>query len=171
MDNVSVHVNHGANSGRHMDESQSGHKMKYQKGRKKLFILSIGVVIVVALAVLGILSFYRSSTAAVIDTSKYQAVFFTNGQVYFGKLQVLNANYMSLTDVFYLQTKSTTTDSTNPQQTTPQSSSDVQLIKLGDEIHGPSDQMVINKDQVLFFENLKSDGKVTQSITAYQAKK
>ena len=40
--------------------------------------------------------------------------------------------------------------------------------KLGQEIHGPEDEMIISKDHVLFYENLKSDGKVSQSIEQYK---
>ena len=128
--------------------------------------------VVVGIALIGLVAWfvYRSSTAATIDTSKYQAVFFTNGQVYFGKLRSVNSGYMKLTDIYYLQTQSNTKDSQNPQETNNQSS-DVQLIKLGNEVHGPEDEMIISKDQILFFENLKSDGKVTDSIKQYQNQK
>jgi hypothetical protein len=78
---------------------------------------------------------------------------------------------MKLTDIFYLQTHNTSADSKNPQQTTSQQSNDVQLIKLGSEVHGPDDEMIISKDQVLFFENLKKDGKVTDSISKYLSQK
>lgn len=109
------------------------------------------------------------NTAVAIDGSKYQAVFFTNGQVYFGKLQSANSDYLKLTDIYYLQTQGEqASDSQNPQQST-NAQKDVQLIKLGDEIHGPEDAMVISKDQVLFYENLKSDGKVAQSIAQFKS--
>jgi hypothetical protein len=162
MDNVPVHVNHGAAAG-----EPSGRRGKNRRIRKRVVIISAGVIIAVAVIVLAILTIYRSSVGSLINTSEYQAVFFTNGQVYFGKLQSLNGNYMKLTDIFYLQTS---TDPTNPQQTSTDPSANVQLIKLGSEIHGPDDEMVINRDQVLFFENLKPDGKVSQSIATYQKK-
>lgn len=38
------------------------------------------------------------------------------------------------------------------------------LVKLGDELHGPKDEMRINRDQVLLWENLKGDSKVTDAI-------
>lgn len=167
MDNVPVHVNHGA--GAHVEESlNTGKKTRRSKGRKKLVAISIGVIVLVAVIVLAALMVYRSSVGSLIDGSKYQAVFLTNGQSYFGKLAPAGGSYMELTDIFYLQTKPT--DSTAPQQTTPDTTAQVQLVKLGDEIHGPSDQMIIDKSQILFFENLKSDGKVAQSIAAYQKK-
>jgi len=41
------------------------------------------------------------------------------------------------------------------------------LIKLGSEIHGPDDEMIVSKDQILFFENLKKDSQVSASIDKY----
>jgi hypothetical protein len=104
-----------------------------------------------------------------IDTGKYQAVFFTNGQVYFGKLEAFNDEYMKLRDIYYLQTQANSQDDEpkNPQQTASDQNG-VQLIKLGDEVHGPEDEMVISKSQVLFYENLKTDGTVAQSIEKHK---
>jgi hypothetical protein len=73
---------------------------------------------------------------------------------------------MRLTDVYYLQTK--TADTVNPQPAASSTSTNLELVKLGSELQGPTDEMIINKDQVTFFENLKSDGKVTQSIEKYK---
>lgn len=38
------------------------------------------------------------------------------------------------------------------------------LIKLGDELHGPEDEIKINRDNILYIETLKEDGKVVQAI-------
>lgn len=146
------------------------HRVAKEKKRSKRFgfpLIAVIVIILICIAGFFAWSTLRNANTA-IDSSKYQAVFFTNGQVYFGKLQSFNNDNLKLTDIFYLQTQSSTaTDSTNPQETSTDQS-DVQLIKLGNEIHGPEDQMIISKDQVLFYENLKSDGKVAQSIVKYQ---
>lgn len=149
---------------------QPAHRASSQKKaakRKKLpIILTILVLAVVVIG--GLLWFGSRSTSTGIDTNKYQAVFFTNGQVYFGKLTALNDDYMKLTNIYYLQTQSTeATDSENPQETS-NDQSNVQLIKLGDEIHGPEDEMILSKDQILFYENLKADGKVAQSIEQFK---
>lgn len=132
---------------------------------KRLMIpVVIGLVVVLAAAGWLVWS-TRNGTG--IDNSKFQAVFLTSGQVYFGRLQILDSGYMKLTEVFYLQANSSgdDTESENPQNTT---SDNMQLIKLGNEIHGPEDTMIISRDQVLFFENLKADGKVSQSIEQYR---
>lgn len=129
----------------------------------------IGVILILAVLALGWVAFSRSqNTGLAIDTSKYQAVFFTNGQVYFGKLSSSGSNYLKLTDIYYLQTQSTDATDSSSLQKTSSDQNNVQLIKLGDEIHGPEDEMIISKDQVLFYENLKTDGKVAKSIANYK---
>ena len=173
MDNVPVRVGSAAPTGRSSGEGRSNPSAptpKQSKRRVKLPLIGAVTLVILALLVAGGWMLYRSSTAAAIDSSKYQAVFFTNGQVYFGKLHTLNNNYMKLTDIFYLQAKdpSTNADSKNPQETSTQQSPDVQLVKLGNEVHGPVDEMIISKDQMLFFENLKKDGKVAASIGQYK---
>ena len=135
----------------------------------KLIALVAGILL---LALAGWFAYGRlSGSASVIDSSKYQAVFFTNGQVYFGKLSPVNGDYMRLKNVYYLQNKSESTNETSPQSASAQTASDVELIKLGNEIHGPEDEMLISKDQVLFFENLKPAGTVSQTITNFQKTK
>lgn len=140
-----------------------------KKQSKQKLIVFIGVVVLLAMGVFGSYLLLRNSSATShIESNKYQAVFFTNGQVYFGKLSPLSGGYMKLEDIYYLQTKSTTA-SDNPQKTADDSSNDVELIKLGNEIHGPEDEMILSKEQVLFFENLKPDSRVSQSIKTYQS--
>ena len=155
-------------------KSVSPPKETKKKAKKKSSLLLIVVVIVAVL--LGSMVFMKGrSSSGAIDANKQQAVFLTNGQVYFGKLEKMNANYMRLTEVFYLQATTpavTAPDkSKNPQPATDQTENDVQLIKLGNEVHGPEDEMIISKDQVLFFENLKEGGKVSQSSEQYYNKK
>ena len=149
MDNVSNHVTR---------------KAKF--GKRKIVAIIVGVLVALAVIALSGWFLQRSSTAATIDNDKYQAVFFTNGQVYFGKLDQVNAGYFKLTDVFYIQAQEASANSENPQQTASDST-DIRLIKLGSEVHGPDDEMIISKEQILFFENLKKDGKVSDSIIKY----
>jgi len=171
MDDVPTHINHQTSARRHDPGRLKGpwRFINIPKNNLKLTAIFSGVVIAVAILVLGGLFIYSSSTGSSIDSNKYQAIFFTNGQVYFGKLHTLNGEYMRLTDIFYLQAKAST--SANPQQTSAKDSSDVQLIKLGSEIHGPDDEMIISKNQILFFENLKKDSRVSSTIVDYKRKK
>jgi hypothetical protein len=102
----------------------------------------------------------------VVESKQYQAVFLTNGQVYFGKVKNVEAKTVTLTDIYYLQS-----NQQNPQQgTAQQDQPQLSLVKLGNELHGPEDMMAINRDQILFWENLKDSGKVVQAIKENQKK-
>jgi hypothetical protein len=144
-------------------------KQTNKSGKRFNLPLKLGLIVLVVLLVAAGAWYVlgRGGASSAIDGGKYQAVFFTNGQVYFGKLTVVNNDYMRLSNVYYLQSK-TTSSETTPQSASKQDNSDVELIKLGNEIHGPDDEMIIAKDQVLFFENLKSTGTVSKTILDYQ---
>jgi hypothetical protein len=101
--------------------------------------------------------------AGYIDGTKYQAVFVnvngTNGgQVYFGKVTALTSSYIRLINVFYIQNQSTDATTTNGSYN---------LVKLGCELHGPTDEMIINRSEVFFWENLKSDSQVAQKAAEF----
>ena len=140
--------------------------------RRKSAFKRIGLPVIASLLLIGLLVAgyfgYQKFFGPAIKGNQYQAVFLTSGQVYFGKLDNLGGDYSRLKDVFYIQATETDTeeDAQNPQ-TENASATDLQLIKLGSEVHGPEDEMLINKDQILFVENLKSDGKVSTSIKQY----
>jgi hypothetical protein len=151
-------------------EVSSGRSKKPR--RFKTAFIAAGAILVLLLASAGTwFVINKTGVTGSIDGSRYQAVFFTNGQVYFGKLKAMNGDYMRLTDIYYLQAKSTEGNESNPQEASAQDASNVQLVKLGSEIHGPDDEMVINKDQILFFENLKKDSNVSSTISSYQSQK
>ena len=107
-----------------------------------------------------------SSGSGQVNTSKYQAVFLNNGQVYFGKVSDINSDYVKLSDIYYLQVQQSVQPDDNKTAATDQSQ--VSLAKLGSELHGPEDMMHISRQQVLFWENLKTDGKVVQAINSYK---
>ena len=90
-----------------------------------------------------------------VDHGTYQAVFLISSQVYFGKLTIDGNDYL-LRDVFYLN---------SPQQGT----STGQLVKRGNELHGPVEPMIIPAQSVLFFENMRDDSEVLAAIRAFKA--
>ena len=94
--------------------------------------------------------------------SSYQAVFLTNGQVYFGSISNVNDNYVVLRNIYYLQ------QATGSPQGSAQQSQPFTLVKLGKEFHGPADVMYINRSQILFYEDLRSDSNVVKTIESSQ---
>lgn len=110
----------------------------------------------------------KQMLGASVNTKRYQALFLTNGQVYFGKVSKIDDSYVKITDIYYLQVQ----QQVQPQSAKPDGQQpQVSLAKLGSELHGPEDVMFVNREQVLFWENLKDDGKVAQAIKDHKAKK
>lgn len=109
-----------------------------------------------AYAIKDILRYDRYDKNDFIDQSTYQAVFLANDQIYFGYLKSINPDYLILSDVYYIKVNEGGAG---------------QIVKLGTiEPHGPKDKMIINKDQVLFWENMRLDSQVVKTIQSMQQK-
>jgi len=144
---------------------------------KRKTILWIVIILVLALLIVTIFNglfsgstknFGRLSNWA--DFSKYQAVFLSNGQVYFGKVTDVNNQTLVLENIYYLRSAGNLQVSSNDNVTTTPATDNFSLVKLGNELHGPEDKMSINLPQVLFVEDLKAQSKVVEAIRAYEAK-
>lgn len=133
------------------------------------------IVLVVVLLVVLVGGFFAKQSlmgnefAGQINKDKYQAVFLTNGQVYFGKIDKISGSGYTLKNIYYLQVQ----QDVQGEQAATQENKDqnLSLAKLGSELHGPDDVMYIESKQVLFWENLKDDGQVVKAIQANQVKK
>ena len=134
--------------------------------------LGIGLIVIVILGGAGYVGLKKvknevkdKAATQTTNSSKYQAVFLTNGQVYFGKLKDDGGNYVKLTDIYYLQAKD---QQVQPKDAAAADQSNLTLIKLGKELHAPADEMNISRTQVLFWEDINDDGKVKQAIDEYK---
>ena len=137
-------------------------------GRKKaaawtllLIIVSLGVGVA-----LGWLLPHTDGDYSRVDKGANQAVFLANDQVYFGKITEITDDVITMKGIFYLQKGNEQSEAPQNAASTAQQPN-LSLAKLGNELHGPQDQMQINRDQVVFWENLKQDGKVSKAIKAY----
>ena len=131
-------------------------KLTGKWGRIGTGVALICVGILVA-AVVGLLVIGGSSQSKYVNSGKYQAVFLTNGQVYFGHIKNINSNFLDLQSIYYLQSQNSSSSSSS-------SNNNVTLIKLGCELHAPYDQMIINMSQVSFWENIQDNGQVGKGI-------
>lgn len=132
-------------------------------------LLAIAALIVLVAFALGAFGKPAHPLSRLVDKEGWQAVFLSNGQVYFGKITAIDNKMIILEDIYYLQVD---------QQIQPEQGEDAQsqepqvtLAKLGSELHGPQDQMFISTDEVVFWENLKSkdDSQVVKAILDYKA--
>ena len=88
----------------------------------------------------------------------YQAVFLDNGQVFFGKVSDTGAPYLTLRDVYYVQTL---------VEKEQKKTANV-LVKRGSEWHNP-DFMRINTKHVVVIEPVGPDSRVAQLIKEAKA--
>jgi hypothetical protein len=85
--------------------------------------------------------------------TEYQAVFLDNGQVFFGRLQKTNSNFLLLRDVYYIR----------HEVSKDQKESRNVLLKRGLEWHSP-EFMRINSRHVVLIEPVAPDSRVFQLI-------
>jgi hypothetical protein len=143
------------------------HKNK-KRNDSKIFNLVAGVLFAaVVILIVGLVVFIGFSSTPdqdkLVKSSKLQAVFLNTGQVYFGNIASINSKYFVLDNIFYLQTASSSSTTT-----TTSSNTNVSLVKLGCELHAPYDQMIINSDQVTFWENLQPGGQVAKAVSTWE---
>lgn len=122
-------------------------------------------ILIVAGSALVILILLRGEQLVIRAPEAYQAVFLDNGQVYFGKLRPAGKNFLSLTDIYYLREGSV------QQPGSAEGQKSLDLVKLGAELHAPKDEMIINRDHVLYYEDLSDGGEVMKLIRKHQSGK
>ena len=157
------------------DDNFDAGTASYSRGSGKGWKVLVVILIIIIIVILGWFAFVTMGKGAGIGGDKiapvdnsWQAVFLTNGQVYFGKVKSVGEETLGLSEIYYLQVV------TRPLQTSQvgtnqpaQTQQELTLIKLGNEIHGPQDSMTINRDQILLTEKLKNDSKVVEAINNY----
>lgn len=135
--------------------------------KNKIFLYVLYVIVIALLVYVGYTTkgfgIWKEKATGESKDADWQAVFLTNGQVYFGKLSGATSQYATLKDIYYLQVQKSIQPKPEGEADQPK----VTLVKLGSELHAPMDEMKINRDQILFYENLKKDGKVVQAIDKY----
>jgi hypothetical protein len=158
--------NHGPNMNMppqpHHDHEKHGYWSRVPGWLRFANVILLFSVTILALAIAVLLRSSNPNEGQYIMNDKYQAVFLQNGQVYFGKVTSMTSKFYNLQNVFYLS--STSNSGSGSSTSTTSTSNNYTLVKLGCELHGPYDQMVINRDQVTFWENLKDTSTVVKTI-------
>lgn len=117
-------------------------------------------IVIIAIA-LTVLTWQALRRQQVPDTgSAWQSVALINGQLFFGRLEPADGDFMALREVFYVQTR---------QNPATQAVANI-LVKRGAEPHQP-DRMLINRSQVLLVEPVKAGSPIAKLIAEQQAAK
>ncbi|MCR4280617.1 MAG: hypothetical protein NUV82_04320 [Candidatus Komeilibacteria bacterium] len=163
-------MDHGAGEDRLNKPSRSNTEANSMVAK----IITIVIIVVVLLGALYFVDKYTSVNifgmeGEQVTVTDWSAVFLSNGQVYFGKVESYNSNFVTLSDIYYLQVVQRPLQQTQTGETEQaQGQNELSLVKLGNELHGPEDYMKINADHVLFTERLKSDSQVVDAISRYK---
>jgi hypothetical protein len=121
---------------------------------------AVGAVIVLVILVVLAIAAYRAVSGpglpSAVNSNDYQAVFLTNGQVFFGKLSAGDGGDYYLRHVYLLLSAVTSKGSPGRQT----------LVKITREIHTPEDLMIIERRQVLYVENLNPSGRAAKLLAS-----
>ena len=147
-----------------METINTNYKYKITKSG---WVLIISVIIIIGLLIYLVLQNFINNQAGGLSENKaqWQAIFLSNGQVYFGQVVSENNDSVIIQNIYYLQ------DKISLHQGADQLPKDFPLVKLGNEVHGPYDEMRINRQHIIFVEDLRQDGKIMQAIQKYKANK
>jgi len=134
-----------------------------QMGTNYLSVTLVFLIgILIALVVVALFFYKSTSEGSYVDTSTYQSVDInvagqSGGQIYFGQIKTLNPNYIIMDNVFYLQA------GTNSNNFT--------LNSLTCALYTPLNQIVIERSQVAFWENLSTKSQIVTDITKWHTDK
>lgn len=142
---------------------------------KRKTILWVVIILVSTVLLLIVIDFLFYSTKKFnrlsnwINPERYQAVFLSNGQVYFGRVADVTPETLLVEDIYYLKTVKNLQESEGQAPSAENlDTENFSLVKLGNEIHGPEDNMSVNLNHVLFVENLKPESKIVDAIKEYR---
>jgi hypothetical protein len=141
-------------------------------GQSRKLLTTLLLVGVIALIIFMAMTAKGGDTMASVqpDSNMNQAVFLNNGEVYFGKITKNGEDFIVLEDIYYLRVTPVLQqqpDGTAVQD--PNQQPQINLIKLGEELHGPEDKMVIPTSSVVYWENITNEGQVSTAIAEANA--
>lgn len=128
---------------------------KPSNGKKSVTLLVVGIIILVAIIVFLVLTIFVSPN----KEGSWSAVSLINGRTYFGQITRQNSEVINLENVHYLQMQQVPA-----QEEGQEPESQLSLMSIKEELHSPVGEMQINRDQVLFIQELKSDSQVVATI-------
>ncbi len=132
------------------------------KGRAVKVVLII-LVFMVIVAFIGISLWqdgtFRNISQSIRFKSSYQAIFLSNGQLYFGKITEITNEYIMMDSPHFLQLAQ------EPgEQVEPEVQPEMKLISIKDEFHKPKDFVMIEKSSVIFIEELRDVSQIADAI-------
>ncbi|EKD76637.1 MAG: hypothetical protein ACD_43C00034G0002 [uncultured bacterium] len=143
-----------------------------------LAYICVGLAIILAVAQFWL---YGLRYRRVFSPNVWSSVTLTNGQAYFGHLEQYGPSTVVLFDAYYLQTvpasaedttadttvtnSDTNTDSANITATADETTdSGLQLMSIANDLHKPYNYLIINRDQIMFWQQLTAESPIVQTL-------
>lgn len=155
----------------HEQTQHPGNNTPVKKGNKKMkfFLYALLFAVIVGALYFSYVKYFSKSEigASLMNSSlvasKYSAVFLDNGDVYFGKLSQKESTFVVLKDAYYLRvTQKKQTDEEGNPVDVPQ----LDLVKLGSEVHKPVGIIEIQRGHILSIQELAPDSQVIEVMNA-----
>lgn len=131
--------------------------------KKHLIVIALAVVVALVAMVIIVMA---ARPMQRIDTSTYQAVYLVNGQAYFGKLQNTNGQFLVMKTPYTMQEVQTPPQPGTEAEATATPETSTTLIKVSGQVYGPEESIALKSEQVVFWQNLRDDSKVSQALKA-----
>ncbi len=135
---------------------------KIVNNTKKIGINKLVLVLIILFVGTFLLWLVKSndSGASTINNTEIQSVDVSTGgsgagsdQIYFGTIKTINSHYIKLTNVFYIPSTGNKT---------------VQLQPQACQIDKPTNELLINRSSVNWWQNLDPSSQVSKAINSYQ---
>jgi small nuclear ribonucleoprotein (snRNP)-like protein len=121
------------------------------------------------------LNLYCMRFNKVYNSNVVSAVTMTNGQTYFGRLEKFGPHTVVLFDVYYLQVNAADSEETTIDDVTTDSVADtttndsnVKLVKLADDFYQPNNYVILNRDQIVYWQQLSNSSPIIAAINDYE---
>ncbi|HLK59990.1 MAG TPA: hypothetical protein VKU00_25745 [Chthonomonadaceae bacterium] len=124
----------------------------------------VGLLLLAVIAVLMAIPILRPPNDRIDPATlrtPYQTLLLSNGLAYFGKVESVNSRFLTLSDVYYIQTR--------VNQGAQEKAAPNVLVKRGKEWHAP-DRMTINIADIVFIEPVAPDSTVGKLIEESKSK-
>jgi len=120
--------------------------------RDHRIVRNVAVAVLVFLSALLVTQWWDFTVPA-FGRAHYQAVFLTDGHIYFGRYYDRIGAYAKIEDSYYLQ-QTQASDASAP--------ADTRLLRRGNELHEPATRMLLPKSAILFIEDLADASPIAQ---------
>jgi hypothetical protein len=142
-----------------------------------LMVLAASVALNIALGAfvlirgLGVGGAAATTSTADFNRSSYYAVFLNNKEAFVGHITDVSTDNISMADLFYLTFDPPKDAAGNPIANANPNDYKPALKKLGQEVWGPKDFVRINRQNMEYYTELRSDSPIVKAIITFQTPK